>query len=99
MFYQIIVDRFCIGDENKDLSYVNMHWGDLPTPKSFAGGDLRGIIKRLDYLQELGINAIYLTPIFQSKSNHKYDIEDYKKIDPMFGTLEDESLDTAFRLA
>ncbi|MBQ5577738.1 MAG: alpha-glycosidase, partial [Prevotella sp.] len=60
VFYQIFVDRFCIGDENKDLSYVNMHWGDLPTPKSFAGGDLRGIIKRLDYLQELGINAIYL---------------------------------------
>ncbi|MBQ1630808.1 MAG: alpha-glycosidase [Firmicutes bacterium] len=89
VFYQIFVDRFCIGDENKDLSYVNMQWGDLPTPKSFAGGDLRGIIKRLDYLQELGINAIYLTPIFQSKSNHKYDIEDYKKIDPMFGTLED----------
>ncbi len=89
VFYQIFVDRFCVGDENKDFSYVNMKWGEIPTPKSFAGGDLRGVIKRLDYLQELGVNAIYLTPIFESISNHKYDIRDYKKIDHMFGSMED----------
>ena len=63
--------------------------GDRPTPQSFAGGDLRGIIEKLDYIKGLGINAIYLTPIFQSVSNHKYDINDYRKIDPQFGTKED----------
>jgi glycosidase len=89
IFYQIFVDRFRVGNTDKDISYVNMRWGEKPTPKSFAGGDIRGIIEKLDYLEDLGVNAIYLTPIFLSKSNHKYDIEDYKKIDPMFGTLDD----------
>jgi glycosidase len=89
VFYQIFVDRFFRGDPEKDGSYINMKWGELPTPTSFAGGDIRGIVEKLDYLQDLGVNAIYLTPIFQSKSNHKYDIENYKKIDPMFGSLED----------
>ena len=46
-----------------------MEWGALPTPKSFAGGDLCGIIEKLDYLKDLGITAIYLTPIFRSISN------------------------------
>ena len=89
VFYQIFVDRFCIGDENKDMSYIDMKWGDKPTPKNHAGGDLKGIIKRLDYLKDLGISGIYLTPIFESESNHKYNIIDYKKIDPQFGTTED----------
>ncbi|QFJ54478.1 glycoside hydrolase family 13 protein [Pseudobutyrivibrio xylanivorans] len=89
VFYQIFVDRFCIGDEDKDMSYIDMKWGDKPTPKNHAGGDLRGIIKKLDYLKDLGISAIYLTPIFESDSNHKYDIKDYKKIDPQFGTTDD----------
>ena len=89
IFYQIFVDRFFAGDTQKDRSYINMQWGDKPTPKSFAGGDLRGIIGKLDYLEKLGISAIYLTPIFLSKSNHKYDIEDYKTIDPMFGNMQD----------
>ena len=89
VFYQIFVDRFCVGNENKDMSYIDMKWGDKPTPKSHAGGDLRGIIKRLDYLKDLGISGIYLTPIFLSESNHKYDIIDYKTIDPQFGTTED----------
>ncbi len=66
-----------------------MSWGDLPTPKSFAGGDLRGIINQLDYLLDLGINALYLTPIFKSPTNHKYDIENYYEIDEQFGTLAD----------
>lgn len=89
VFYQIFVDRFCIGNENKDMSYIDMKWGDKPTPKNHAGGDLRGIIKRLDYLKDLGISALYLTPIFLADSNHKYDTIDYKQIDPQFGTTED----------
>lgn len=89
VFYQIFVDRFCMGNEEKDKSYINMRWDEKPTPKSFAGGDLRGIIEKLDYLADLGITAIYLTPIFQSISNHKYDTIDYMTIDPQFGTKED----------
>ncbi|SDB30978.1 Glycosidase [Pseudobutyrivibrio sp. YE44] len=89
VFYQIFVDRFYKGDDEKDTSYIDMKWGDRPTPKSFAGGDIKGIIKKLDYIKELGISAIYLTPIFESDSNHKYDIKNYKKIDPHFGTIQD----------
>lgn len=82
--YQIFVDRFCRGaSEPKD--FVNMEWGGKPTPKSFAGGDLRGIAQKLDYLSGLGVNTLYLTPIFTSKSNHKYDISDYYNVDPSFG--------------
>lgn len=89
VFYQIFVDRFCLGNQEKDKSYINMEWGGIPTPKSFAGGDLRGITEKLDYLCGLGINALYLTPIFSSISNHKYDIKDYRKIDRQFGDEED----------
>ena len=89
VFYQIFPDRFCMKDEKKDKSYITWNWGDIPKPKGFAGGDLQGIISKLDYLKELGITALYLNPIFKSISNHKYDIEDYKEIDPMFGTKED----------
>lgn len=88
-FYQIFVDRFNIGRPNKDMSYVNMQWNDKPTPKSFAGGDIKGITDKLPYLQDLGINAIYLTPIFKSVSNHKYDISDYYEIDKHFGDKND----------
>ena len=88
VFYQIFVERFLMGNESKDKSYINLKWGELPTPKSFAGGDLEGITQKLDYLKGLGINAIYLTPIFQSASNHKYDISDYYKIDEHFGDKE-----------
>lgn len=91
-FYQIFVDRFCIGDRSKDMSYINMKWGDKPTPKSFAGGDLKGIIDKLDYIKSLGIDSIYLTPIFKSISNHKYDISDYLEIDKDFGTGADLKL-------
>ncbi|MGN0998365.1 MAG: glycoside hydrolase family 13 protein, partial [Faecousia sp.] len=88
-FYQIFVDRFFRGDADKEDSYINLRWGETPNPKSFAGGDLRGIQKKLPYLRELGINALYLTPIFQSISNHKYDIQDYFTVDAMFGTNAD----------
>lgn len=89
VFYQIFVDRFYRGSQEKDDSYINMEWGDKPTPKSFAGGDIRGIIKKLDYIRGLGVNTIYLTPIFTSVSNHKYDISDYKQVDPQFGSNRD----------
>ena len=89
VFYQIFVERFAMGNGKKDTDYINMAWDDKPTPKSFAGGDLRGIIEKIDYLKDLGISALYLTPIFRSVSNHKYDIIDYMEIDPQFGTKED----------
>lgn len=89
VFYQIFVERFCRGNEEKDDSYINMKWDDKPTPKSFAGGDLRGIIGKIGYLKELGVTAIYLTPVFLSDSNHKYDTKDYFTVDPQFGTNED----------
>ncbi len=87
--YQIFVDRFLMGDTAKDRSYINMKWGDKPTPKSHAGGDLKGIAKKLGYLRNLGFDTVYLTPVFKSVSNHKYDIEDYYTVDPQFGTNED----------
>lgn len=88
-FYQIFVDRFNIGNKNKDMSYVNMTWTESPTSKSFAGGDIKGITEKLPYLENLGINAIYLTPIFKSVSNHKYDASDYYSIDEHFGNKAD----------
>lgn len=87
-FYQIFVERFHMGNTDKDTSYINLKWGQKPNPKSFAGGDIEGIVQKLDYLKDLGINAVYLTPIFQSVSNHKYDIGDYYTIDEHFGDKE-----------
>lgn len=84
-FYQIFVERFNIGNADKDKSYINLRWGDKPNPKSFAGGDIKGITKKLGYLNELGVNALYLTPVFRSVSNHKYDVSDYYEIDENFG--------------
>ena len=89
VFYQIFVDRFLRGDREKDLSYINLEWGAKPTPKSFAGGDLKGILSKLDYIRGLGVDALYLTPVFTSPSNHKYDTVDYFEVDPQFGTNED----------
>ena len=99
VFYQIFVDRFYMADEKKDKSYINCKWGDIPNPKTFAGGDLRGIIEKLDYIKGIGCNAIYLTPVFCSISNHKYDISDYYNVDSQFGTNEDlkELVDTAHK--
>lgn len=88
VFYEVFVDRFARGDYQKDDSYINMKWGGKPTPKSFAGGDLEGVISKIPYLKKLGVNGIYLTPIFSSVSNHKYDISDYYQIDRQFGTEE-----------
>lgn len=86
--------------QDKDIE-LHKHWLDKPyRPGSgdgsdevfnndFAGGDLAGIIEKLDYIKELGANAIYMTPVFRAASNHKYDTADYRSIDPAFGTNED----------
>lgn len=83
--YQIFPERFAAGKTSKDTGYVNAAWGEKPTPKSFFGGDLNGIREKLDYLKDLGVNLIYMTPVFASPSNHKYDITDYETVDPAFG--------------
>ena len=102
--YQIFPDRFCrsripdpagmVGDRT-----VHENWADTPDYlpdetgevrcRDFFGGDLPGIISKLDYLQDLGVTTLYLTPIFESASNHRYNTADYRAIDPMLGTEED----------
>ena len=63
------------------------HWGDGEWSNEIYGGDLRGIIERIDYLKALGVNVIYLNPVFSSISSHRYDACDYRKIDPVLGTM------------
>ncbi len=83
--YQIFPERFAMGTAPKDIGYINTPWGNIPNPKSYCGGDLVGVREKLPYLQELGINVIYLTPVFCSPTNHKYEITDYEAVDPAFG--------------
>ena len=88
IYYQIFPERFFNGDPS--ITPANsVPWGAAPTRENFMGGDLRGIIEKLDYIQALGVTCIYLTPIFKAPSNHKYDTVDYYEIDPAFGTKED----------
>jgi glycosidase len=84
IFYQIFPDRFRNGDPGNDPSQVQS-WGKLPDHISFSGGDLPGIVEKLDYLQRLGVTTLYLTPIFEAPSNHKYDTTNYFRVDPAFG--------------
>lgn len=84
IFYQIFVDRFADGDQSSNPPSA-APWGDKPTRSNFFGGDLAGVRQRLPYLVDLGVNAIYLNPIFAAPSNHKYDTEDYLEVDPAFG--------------
>ncbi|MFP7232853.1 glycoside hydrolase family 13 protein [Bacillus subtilis] len=88
VWYQIFPERFANGRE--DLSPENaLPWGSKdPGVNDFFGGDLQGIVDKLDYLEELGVNSIYLTPIFSAPSNHKYDTLDYYSIDSHFGDPE-----------
>lgn len=88
IFYQIFPDRFENGDPSLNPPNVKP-WGSHPTPDGFQGGDLQGIINHLDYLKDLGINAIYLNPIFLSSSTHRYNATDYLTIDPKLGNLGD----------
>lgn len=88
VFYQIFPDRFAKSQQpHKRLlkAAVWQPWDDLPTLVGYKGGDLWGILEQLDYLQNLGINAIYFTPIFQSASNHRYHTHDYFQVDPLLG--------------
>ena len=101
VMYQIFTDRFCNGDptndvEDREYSYINGYsarvrdWNKPPAfmgVREFYGGDLQGVINKLDYLQELGVEVIYFNPLFVSPSNHKYDIQDYDYIDPHFGRI------------
>ena len=101
VFYQIFVDRFYNGDPNNDVEdkeyiYIERYttkvndWNALPEASDvsrFYGGDLQGVMDKLDYLQDLGVDVIYLNPIFVSPSNHKYDIQDYDHIDPHYGKI------------
>ena len=101
VFYQIFVDRFYNGDTSNDVldneyCYIGEHtrrvtdWFKYPDNmdvRSFYGGDLQGVMDKLDYLQGLGVDVIYLNPIFVSPSNHKYDIQDYEYVDPHFGKI------------
>ena len=105
VMYQIFVDRFYNGDKFNDVlsdeyAYIGEHvrrvenWEKYPAAmgvREFYGGDLQGVMDKLDYLQELGIEAIYFNPLFVSPSNHKYDIQDYDYIDPHFGVILPET--------
>lgn len=105
VIYQIFPERFAIGggrtvhDKRGDGFYTAegdtvSSWDELPQPgwgqnQQFFGGDLAGIRERLPYLQELGVNLIYLTPFYASPTNHRYDTVDYFTVDPASGSLED----------
>jgi cyclomaltodextrinase len=96
VFYQIFPDRFARSDQVPKPSNLEP-WDSPPTEYGFKGGDLLGIVEHLEYLQHLGINAIYLNPIFQSAANHRYHTYDYYTVDPILGgdaalrTLLDEA--------
>ncbi|RHV07110.1 glycoside hydrolase family 13 protein [Clostridium sp. OM07-10AC] len=101
IFYQIYVDRFYNGDRSNDVEdneYIYIgegtskvtDWNKYPAAmgvREFYGGDIAGVMQKLDYLQDLGVEVIYLNPIFVSPSNHKYDIQDYDYVDPHFGRI------------
>ncbi len=84
IFYQIFPDRFAKSDAVPKPSNLE-EWDSPPTTYGFKGGDLRGVVEHLDYLKDLGINAIYFNPIFQSTANHRYHTHDYYRVDPILG--------------
>lgn len=88
VFYQIFPDRFDKIYPQKPNYLESIQWEEWdakPTNQGYKGGNLWGVINKLDYLQDLGINAIYFTPIFQSACNHRYHTHDYYQIDPILG--------------
>jgi cyclomaltodextrinase / maltogenic alpha-amylase / neopullulanase len=84
VFYQIFPDRFAMSERVVKPGPLEP-WDHPPTHHGFKGGDLLGIAERLPYLQELGVNALYLTPVFSSASNHRYHTFDYFQVDPLLG--------------
>ena len=90
VWYQIFPDRFCRGISDKNDPEI-LPWQSGPvTNRERYGGDLEGIRQKLSYLQNLGITGIYLNPVMEAETNHKYDTTDYTKIDPAFG--DDETM-------
>ncbi len=101
VMYQIYTDRFYNGDKSNDVEsneyfYIGGYsrkvtdWNKYPDTmgvREFYGGDLKGVMDKLDYLQELGVEVLYFNPLFVSPSNHKYDIQDYDYIDPHYGVI------------
>lgn len=88
LFYQIFPERFAKSKNKEFTSYITMDWNtDEPRNDLFAGGDLDGITEKLPYLKDLGVGAIYMTPIHPSVSAHKYDVDDYFDVDEMFGGM------------
>lgn len=88
VFYQIFPDRFAKSTQPRKRLLNDPKWEDwdsFPTLQGYKGGDLWGILEQLDYIQSLGVNAIYFTPIFQSASNHRYHTHDYYQVDPLLG--------------
>ena len=105
VIYQIFPDRFCRFEMNKkieDDKILHENWLDCPVfePNKFGkilnndffGGDIKGIISKLDYIKSLGTTVIYLNPIFKAYSNHRYDTGDYMTIDPLLGNIDDFKL-------
>ncbi|MDB5349413.1 MAG: glycosidase [Planctomycetota bacterium] len=84
IFYQIFPDRFARSLSVPKPSGIDA-WGAVPTPHGYQGGDLVGVAEKLDYLGDLGVTAVYFTPVFQSASNHRYHTHDYLRVDPMLG--------------
>lgn len=84
VFYQIFPDRFARSERVPKPANLEL-WDSPPTTHGFKGGDLLGVTERLDYMQELGITAIYFNPIFQSAANHRYHTHDYYRVDPILG--------------
>ncbi|MFR3961314.1 alpha amylase N-terminal ig-like domain-containing protein [Eubacterium ventriosum] len=105
VMYQIMVDRFNNGDKSNDVmtneyAYIGRgvskveNWVEPPAvdgTRQFYGGDLQGVIDKLEYLEKLGVEVIYFNPIFVSPSNHKYDTQDYDYIDPHFGKIVNDN--------
>lgn len=87
VYYQIFPERFARGIVTAK-SHALDAWDAQPTRDNYLGGDLEGIRKRLSYLQKLGVDCLYLTPVFEGDFNHKYATTDYFRIDPDFGTEE-----------
>ncbi|MGB7417262.1 MAG: glycoside hydrolase family 13 protein [Thermosynechococcaceae cyanobacterium] len=87
VFYQIFPDRFAKGSKVAEHRWTAVweDWHSPPTSQGYKGGDLWGVIEKLDYLKELGITALYFTPIFQSACNHRYHTHDYYQVDPILG--------------
>jgi cyclomaltodextrinase / maltogenic alpha-amylase / neopullulanase len=105
VFYQIFPDRFARSPVSMPPSGVQFKpWGSPPEQQSFQGGDLLGIVDKLEYLRALGVTALYLTPIFASASNHRYHTYDYYQVDPLLGgnaalrTLLDEAHERGMRI-